>query len=413
MRRWCVGQQERTTSAREASGTGGRFPCFEGIRALAALSVVAFHAVFLTSFFHTPGGMFLSNLNSAVWVFFVASGFLLYRPFAATHLNSRRAVDLRSYALRRAARLYPAYWLVLLFFTFVIPRIQYFGTSDIIRTITLTQSYAPVTTNHPGVFGPFVGGLAPAWSLVVEVTFYAFLPFYAMAIARLARRREARRVELGGAAALFAIGLVAIIAIASGYTSPWITLLPQHLPAFALGIALAVVSTETWGAGTLDRIRRWGDPAWVWWGGALVVFLGIPLVGGLRSLEAESGITLVGAELARTTIGFCIVVPAVIGTQTRGLIRRFLQTRVIVYLGLVSYGIYLWHWFLLRIMQEDVIGWRLSVGNWVLLVVVTLPVIVFAASVSWFLVERPIQRAVRSSGPKIRSVGADSAETTR
>ena len=108
--------------------TGGRFPCFEGIRALAALAVIVFHCVFLTSFFHTPGDMFLSNLNSGVWVFFVASGFLLYGPFAAAHLAEGSNVDVRRYALRRAARLYPAYWLVLLFFTFVTgSRLEYYA----------------------------------------------------------------------------------------------------------------------------------------------------------------------------------------------------------------------------------------------------------------------------------------------
>ncbi|MGZ4754062.1 MAG: acyltransferase family protein [Acidimicrobiia bacterium] len=403
MRPWGVADPFETPEPTVAAESGARFPCFEGIRALAALSIVVFHAVFLTSFFHTPGAMFLSNLNSAVWVFFVASGFLLYRPFAASHLVASKSVDVRSYALRRAARLYPAYWLVLVFFTFVIPRIQYFGDGDVIRTITLTQAYAPATTSHPGVFGPFVGGLPPAWSLVVEVTFYAFLPLYAAAIGRLTLRHRPRTVELSGAALLFAAGLVAIVAIALGYTAPWITLLPQHLPAFALGILLAVVSTGPWDERSSDRLRRWGDPAWIWWGGALAVFLGIPLVGGLRSLEPETGSTVIGIELARTAIGFLVVVPAVLGTQSRGRIRQVLRCRPLVYLGLVSYGIYLWHWFLLRVMQEDVIGWQLNVGNWPLLVVVTLPVIVFAASVSWYLLERPVQRAVRSAGPRVRS----------
>lgn len=381
----------------------GRYPCFEGIRALAALAIVVFHAVFLTSFFHTPGGMFLSNLNCGVWVFFVASGFLLYRPFVAAHLaTDGRGVDVRRYALRRVARIYPAYWLVLLFFTFVIPRIHYFGTADVIRTFTLTQAYAPVTTN-PGVFGPFIAGLPQAWSLVVEITFYALLPLYAALIARLTVRREPQKVELLGGAGLFAIGLVAIIVIASGYTEPWITLLPQHLPAFALGMLLAVVASGTWDARAVERLQRLGSRTWMWWGGALIIFLGIPLIGGLRSLEPEAGAAVLGTELARTSIGFLIVLPAVLGAQDTGWIRRLLRSPVFVYLGLVSYGIFLWHWFLLLIVQEDLFSWRLQVGNWPLLFVVTLPVIVFAASVSWFLLERPIQRKVHASG-SLRSV---------
>lgn len=383
--------------AADGSLAGGRFPCFEGIRACAALAVIVFHAVFFTSFFDTPGGDFFWNLNAGVWVFFVASGFLLYSPFAAAHLTGTQGVNVRRYALRRAARLYPAYWLVLLFFTVVVPRIRFFGIGDVLRNFTLTQSYAPATKN------PFAAGLPPAWSLVVEVTFYAFLPLYAAAIGRLALRRRPRVVELLGGATLFVAGFVAILAIASGYTDPWITLLPQHLPAFALGIVLAVVATGPWDERTSDRLSRLGERTWVWWGGALIVFAGIPLVGGIGALDPETGSAVVGVELARTAIGFLVVVPAVFGSQDRGLIRRLLRSRLLVFLGLVSYGLYLWHWFLLRVVQEDVLGWPLATGNWLVLFVVTLPVIVVAASASWYLLERPIQRAVRSSGSRIRS----------
>ena len=99
-----------------------QFPCFNGIRAIAALMVIVYHAVFFAVWFRTPGGTLFGNLNSGVWIFFVTSGFLLYRPFAAAHLNDRPHVDVRGYAIRRFARIYPAYWAVLAFFTFVVSR---------------------------------------------------------------------------------------------------------------------------------------------------------------------------------------------------------------------------------------------------------------------------------------------------
>ena len=302
MRPWGVAEPMPTPAA-VGPHTGGRYPCFEGIRACATLAIMVFHSVFLTSFFHTPGDMFLANLNSGVWVFFVASGFLLYAPFAAVHLAEGAHVDVRRYALRRAARVYPAYWFVLLFFTFVIPRVHYFGNADIIRTFTLTQGYVPAGTEHPGVFGPFVAGLPPAWSLVVEVTFYAFLPLYAAVIGWFALRHRPHAVEVVGGGVLLAAGMAAIIAVASGYTAPWITLFPQHLPAFALGILLAVFATPTGDVRRSERLRRIGERTWIWWGAALVVFLGIPLVGGLEPLELETGWTVIGVELARPPSG--------------------------------------------------------------------------------------------------------------
>jgi peptidoglycan/LPS O-acetylase OafA/YrhL len=69
-----------------------------------------------------------------------------------------------------------------------------------------------------------------------------------------------------------------------------------------------------------------------------------------------------------------------------------------VYLGLVSYGIYLWHWFLLRIVA-DWLDWPLYRGNWFVVLVLTLPIVVFAASVSWFAVERPLLRVAHRFAP--------------
>ena len=67
--------------------------------------------------------------------------------------------------------MYPAYWLVLAFFTFVVPRINIYGLHGFLLHTSLTQTYVHIN--------PFVDGLPPAWSLVVEISFYVFLPLYA------------------------------------------------------------------------------------------------------------------------------------------------------------------------------------------------------------------------------------------
>src|SRR5437764_1090691 len=198
-----------------------RFPCFDGVRALAALMVVVYHAVFFNTDFLTRGGAFLGTLNAGVWIFFVTSGCLLYLPFAASHVGDASGVDPRGYAVRRLARVYPAYWLVLAFFTFIVPRVNIYGLHGFLLHTTLTQTYVHIN--------PFVDGLPPAWSLVVEISFYAFLPAYAAVIGARARRSRPLPVELTGLAVLFAIGLVAIVAIAFGLDMAWVTVLPQHL----------------------------------------------------------------------------------------------------------------------------------------------------------------------------------------
>jgi peptidoglycan/LPS O-acetylase OafA/YrhL len=363
-----------------------RFPGFDGVRALAALMVVVYHAVFFNTFFRS----FLGTLNAGVWIFFVTSGFLLYLPFAASHLRDAPDVGLRGYAIRRVARIYPAYWFVLLFFTFVAPRINIYGLHGFLLHTTLTQTYVHIN--------PFVDGLPPAWSLVVEASFYAFLPAYAAVIGARARSARALTVELAGLAVLFAVGLIAIVAIGFGLDMPWVTVLPQHLGAFALGMLLAVLISHPWDDGAAARLARIGRPAWMWWTGALLALFAIPVVFRLDPLADPSAVQSIGLNGCQMIVGICIVTPVVLGPQEHGLIRRVLRSRPAVYLGLVSYGIYLWHWYLLRI-AADWLGWPLYAGNWVVVLGLALPVVIFAASASWVALERPVLALAHRAGP--------------
>jgi len=371
-----------------------RFPCFDGVRALAAVMVVVYHSVFFNTDFLTRGGSFFGTLNAGVWIFFVTSGFLLYLPFAASHLAGANPVDPRGYAVRRVARIYPAYWLVLAFFTFVVAKVNIYGLHGLVLNTTLTFTYVHIKN-------PFVIGLPPAWSLVVEVSFYAFLPFYAALIGALARRGRALRVELTGVAVLFAIGLVAIISLGYGLDGPWVTVLPQHIGAFALGMFLAVLSSQRWSDGTTARLERIGRPAWIWWSAALAALVMIPVGLRLDPLASMNAAQAIGLNLCQMITGVCVVVPVVLGPQDHGAIRRILRSRVAVFLGLISYGIYLWHWYILQ-MLADRLGWPLYHGNWLAILALGLPIVIVAASVSWFGLERPVLRLAHRVAPARR-----------
>ncbi len=367
-----------------------RFPCFDGVRALAALMVVVYHAVFFNTDFLTPGGAFLGTLNAGVWIFFVTSGCLLYLPFAASHLDDAPGVDPRGYAVRRLARVYPAYWLVLAFFTFIVPRVNIYGLHGFLLHTTLTQTYVHIN--------PFVDGLPPAWSLVVEISFYLFLPLYAALIGALARRSRPLVVELVGLAALFAAGVIGIVTVASGVDAPWVTVLPQHLGAFALGMLLAVLASRRWDAPMKARLERIGRPTWMWWAVAVGALVAIPVGFRLDPLAAPNSAQAIGLNLCQMIVGICVVVPVVLGPQDHGTIRRALRSRVAVYLGLVSYGIYLWHWYILRIVA-DWLGWPLNRGNYVVVLALALPIVIFAATMSWFGLERPVLRLAHRIAP--------------
>ena len=93
------------------------FPCFEGLRALAAVMIVVHHAAatagnIRAGVLATPAAV----MDSGVAIFFVISGFLIYRPFAVAHQAGVSTMPTRSFLWRRVLRIVPAYWAALTFF---------------------------------------------------------------------------------------------------------------------------------------------------------------------------------------------------------------------------------------------------------------------------------------------------------
>jgi peptidoglycan/LPS O-acetylase OafA/YrhL len=117
-----------------------------------------------------------------VTIFFVISGFLLYRPFVLAQLQEERLPRVRSYAVRRFLRIVPCYWVALTVVALVLGLDDVFTASGIPTYYGFLQAYSDDT---------FAGGIGQAWTLCVEVAFYAFLPVWAVfmrAVQRPARR---------------------------------------------------------------------------------------------------------------------------------------------------------------------------------------------------------------------------------
>jgi peptidoglycan/LPS O-acetylase OafA/YrhL len=97
-----------------------RLSGIEGLRAVAALAVLTFHVVlFSPAVGSLPlqlphhGERVFSGLRFGLTLFFVLSGFLLYRPFVAAAMAKRPLPSIRDYLRRRALRILPAYWVIL------------------------------------------------------------------------------------------------------------------------------------------------------------------------------------------------------------------------------------------------------------------------------------------------------------
>jgi peptidoglycan/LPS O-acetylase OafA/YrhL len=376
----------------------GRFAGFDGVRALAALGVLATHVALKVGFTVTDGrGHYVSRLDVGVAIFFVLSGFLLYRPFVARRLAGRAGPGVRGYLRNRFLRIYPAYWLALTVLVVAIDsraRDEIQGLWNIVMYYGLLQSYSADTA---------LGGLQQAWTLTNEVAFYLLLPLWAAGAAWLARRLRPERafraelVVLAAAAAgaltfRYWVHTVDTTDVRLDTIDPRVHWLPANFHMFVPGMALAL--TTEWArhrrprtlVAVLDRLRRhplacWGAAAACFWAVSTQLGLGF-------QIGADRPGTSIAKELLYTGTGFFVVLPVALAGATLPRSLRWLASRPMVTLGMLSYGIYLWHEGVFEIYRglADVELFR---GSLPPALVATVVGSVIAAALSYVIVERP------------------------
>jgi peptidoglycan/LPS O-acetylase OafA/YrhL len=383
------------------TGLGPRFPCFDGLRAIAATTIVVFHVASTSGATVVAGrGRYLARLDIGVAVFFVVSGFLLYRPFVIAHLGGRRATRWREFWWRRMLRIYPAYWVALTAAIVAFHSTNLHGFVDYVRHYALVQIYRP----HFGT-----DGIVQTWTLAVEVSFYAALPLYAGLVGRLTARVPRPKVlaiELTGAVALYAGGLgtrAALFAL-RGTGVPATNWLPAQVDLFALGIGLAVLSAageESIGADSAvesvrelgDYVRvplRWlGDHAIASWLLAGVAFVTVCNIGLPITFATGTSIQEMARQVLYGLTALFLVVPAVFGAQDRGGLRRLLRSRPVVAVGVVSYGVFLWHFDWVKQLVDFGLLRHIHELRFLVLLVLTAVLTLATATLSWVVVERP------------------------
>src|SRR4051794_38858942 len=105
---------ERSQSSVESSAAALRFRGFDGLRAIAALSVVVYHLSGADGrLLAHHYGRYLWLLNIGVPLFFIISGFLLYRPFVVARFDGRPRPSTREFLRRRVLRIVPGFWVAL------------------------------------------------------------------------------------------------------------------------------------------------------------------------------------------------------------------------------------------------------------------------------------------------------------
>lgn len=376
--------------------SSGRFAGFDGVRALAALGVLITHVALEVGFsVNDDRGHYLARLDVGVAIFFVLSGFLLYRPFVARRLDGRPRPDTRDYLRNRFLRIFPAYWLaftVLVVVLDVRARDEVQGLWDFVTFYALGQSYSAHTA---------LGGLQQAWTLTNEVAFYLVLPLWALGAAWLARRLAPRRAYAAELAVLAAAAAGALAFrywvhtvdtsdVTTGTIDPRVHWLPANFHMFVPGMALALI---------LERSRRRTQPyaalEWlrrhpmVCWAGAAACFWVVATQLGLGfEVGASAPRTSITKELLYAAVGLLVVLPVALAGATLPRSLRWLASRPMVALGMVSYGIYLWHEGVLDIYR-DVFDVGIFTGSFPRALVATLLGSLVAASISYVVVERP------------------------
>ena len=325
-----------------------RFALFDSLRGLAALAILTFHVFTVTGALDDPvvGDAIAIMGPRSLVLFFVVSGFLLYRPYVAARAQDRRPPRLARYLRRRVLRIVPAFWVALTLLA-IFPGIVGVFSGDWWRYYFFNQLYTQDTVG---------GGIPVAWSLSVEVSFYLLLPLWAWAVSRV-RIGSGRRAWLAGE--LLPLGIVMLggvciqVAAAQREISDLAgsSLLGQCVW-LGLGMALAVASVAAEREQLDPRVIRFVTrrPGLLWIGAglsvaALTVLLDPSgLVGIIQSLSTEQPVAETLAAIALTAIlSALIVLPAIFGENAGGLPRRVLAARPVAWFGLVSYGLFLWH----------------------------------------------------------------------
>jgi peptidoglycan/LPS O-acetylase OafA/YrhL len=345
----------------EGSFRLGYRPALDGVRAVAILSVVAFH---YRTAFPFAGGFF------GVELFFVLSGFLITSVLLTERAATGRVALARFY-MRRALRLFPAVALVAAAVVVyaLVDRPRALAGSDLKETLaalTYTDNWYQAILQPPETL------LGNAWSLSVEEQFYLLWP-----IALLVALRRSPRLALALALAGTGAGALAHLGEArQGVSTRYLYVsLEGRVDALLIGAALAIAVAR----GYLARpaARRIGRLALAPAIATLLVFTAAGHVGGLT--DANGGFTVFSVA---TAIGIANLV------LWPSRLNRVLEWRPIVRTGAVSYGVYLWHQPIFLAISEHVSSTGAAVA-------VALPLTAAVAFASYRYVETPFLKRKR------------------
>jgi peptidoglycan/LPS O-acetylase OafA/YrhL len=367
----------------------------DGIRAVAVALVLADHG-------GVPG---VSGGFLGVDVFFVLSGFLITSLLLEEHRNTGR-IKLSDFWIRRARRLLPA---LLVMALAVVAAREWFSPEataslrdDAVASFFWMSNWLFVA-QHTDYFsqGAPPSPLQHTWSLGVEEQYYILWPLLLIAVAALFWARMRLAVFVLAAAGVVASATAAIVLTTDASLNRIYFGTDTRAQALLVGAAAAALLVRDWSVlndgGTLVR-TRWGHIV-----ARILPFIGLAVLAAAAHYatgsvsDFRSGLLIVVALAA-------VLVIAPVALEQEGPVARALAWRPLVWLGTISYGVYLWHWPIFLALNGERTGWS-GMSLFALRCAVTVAV----AGLSWWLLEAPIRQWRPVIVPMLPLAGATAA----
>jgi peptidoglycan/LPS O-acetylase OafA/YrhL len=358
---------DQCTGRGEPGRPTGRAPGLDGVRALAVLAVLAFHEQ-IAAF---PGGFL------GVDVFFVLSGYLI-TDLLVTEWDSRGRLNLRGFWARRARRLLPALAVVLVSVTAAVALIEpgQLGAlrPALVAALTYSSNWwqAAQQQSYFASFGP-LPPLQHLWSLAIEEQFYLVWPLI-LAIVLLASQRRRMRASVAWLGAIGSAAAMAICYLPGSDPSRVYYGTDTHAFALLIGAALALSVPLARLRGLARQHALRADAAGL--AGLAVLAWAIGHFAGSDPVLYPAGLLV--AALAAGAV--------VLAAASAGSVGTMLSWAPLRWVGVRSYGIYLWHWPVIALAAAVAGPSRGGLGR---PLIETATAIILAAA-SWKWIEHPI-----------------------
>lgn len=375
------------------SGAVSPIPALDGLRAVAVILVMLFHAWSQipglsqtaegTSQFQYP----ISYGRTGVQLFFVLSGFLLFLPYARWLLGLQSRPSTMLFYKRRALRVGPAYWVSLVILVLAAPLTLPSLGNALVHAVFLSNVSWATTWSINSVY----------WTMAVEVQFYVLLPLFGLLAYALTRRTSP---ILAMVLVVVGLSLVSILAALLNHFGVFTNIpvastmliespaLSRWVSVFAVGMACSVAYVY------LTQIKRLNTKQ----GRNLSVVANVIMVAGLLLglmlvFLAPLGRLPLSASLIGWSYG-ALLFGVLFGWPFLG---RTFASRVLRFIGLISYSVYIWHNVVLQLIEPHLVFLtstpeRVAAG-FVLDVLFSIPV----AYASYLLTERPFFAARKKS----------------